>query len=120
MEPFNAGWLSIVPPIVAIALALITKEVLSSLVLGILTGTLIYTIGMDGNVLMGTLESAFTVMGNKVINSVRHSMGATRLAGEGDIYMTRGTLARLAPLTFAAPVFYHLTITFFILYKDAF
>ena len=62
MEPFNAGWLSIV----AIALALITKEVLSSLVLGILTGTLIYTIGMDGNVLMGTLESAFTVMGNKV------------------------------------------------------
>ena len=36
------------------------------LVLGILTGTLIYTIGMDGNVLMGTLESAFTVMGNKV------------------------------------------------------
>ena len=66
MEPFNAGWLSIVPPIVAIALALITKEVLSSLVLGILTGTLIYTIGMDGNVLMGTLESAFTVMGNKV------------------------------------------------------
>ena len=38
MEPFNAGWLSIVPPIVAIALALITKEVLSSLVLGILTG----------------------------------------------------------------------------------
>ena len=66
MEPFNAGWLSIVPPIVAIALALITKEVLSSLVLGILTGTLIYTIGMDGNVLMGTLESAFTTMGNKV------------------------------------------------------
>ena len=66
MEPFNAGWLSIVPPIVAIALALITKEVLSSLVLGILTGTLIYTIGTDGNVLMGTLESAFTVMGNKV------------------------------------------------------
>ena len=38
MEPFNAGWLSIVPPIVAIVLALVTKEVLSSLVLGILTG----------------------------------------------------------------------------------
>lgn len=66
MEPFNAGWLSIVPPIVAIALALITKEVLSSLVLGILTGTLIYSIGMDQNVLMGTLEGAFTTMGNKV------------------------------------------------------
>lgn len=66
MEPFAAGWLSILPPIVAIALALLTKEVLSSLTLGILTGTLIYTIGTDGNVLMGTLQSAFTTMGNKV------------------------------------------------------
>lgn len=66
MEPYNAGWLSIIPPIVAIALALITKEVLSSLVLGILTGTLIYTVGTDGNVLMGTLESAFSIMSKKV------------------------------------------------------
>ncbi len=66
MEPFNAGWLSIVPPIIAIALALVTKEVLSSLVIGILAGTLIYTVGTDGNVLMGTVESAFTTMGNKV------------------------------------------------------
>ena len=66
MQPYEAGWLSIIPPIVAIALALTTKEVLSSLLIGILTGTLIYTIGTDGNVLMGTLESAFTTMGNKV------------------------------------------------------
>ena len=42
------------------------------------------------------------------------------LAGEGDVYMTRGTLMRLAPLTFAAPVFYHLTVIFFITFKDAF
>ena len=71
-------------------------------------------------VIMAVIIAASCVMGDLVINSVRRSMGATRLAGEGDIYMTRGTLARLAPLTFAAPVFYHLTITFFILYKDAF
>ena len=70
MEPFNAGWLSLIPPIVAIALALITKEVLSSLLLGILTGTLIYTVGTNGNVLMGTLETAFTTMGNKVDFSI--------------------------------------------------
>ena len=66
MDPFNAGWLSIVPPIVAIVLALVTKEVLSSLLLGILTGTFIYAWGMDQNLLMGTLESAFTTMGNKI------------------------------------------------------
>lgn len=66
MEPYAAGWLSIVPPIIAIALALLTKEVLSSLLIGILTGTLIYTIGTDGNVIMGTLQTTFTLMGNKV------------------------------------------------------
>ena len=66
MEPYAAGWLSIVPPIVAIVLALLTKEVLSSLLIGILTGTLIYTIGTDGNVIMDTLQTTFTLMGNKV------------------------------------------------------
>lgn len=60
------------------------------------------------------------VLGDLVFNCVRRSMGAERLAGEGDIYITRGLLARLAPLTFAAPVFYHLTVIFFITFKDAF
>ena len=36
------GWLTILPPIIAIVLALITKEVISSLLIGILSGTLIY------------------------------------------------------------------------------
>lgn len=60
------------------------------------------------------------IMGDMVISAVRRSMGAERLAGESDIYMTRGTLARLAPLTFAAPVFYHLTLFFFVFYPDVF
>ena len=38
----EAGWLSILPPIIAIVLALITKEVFSSLFVGILSGMLIY------------------------------------------------------------------------------
>ena len=42
MDAINAGWLSIIPPIIAIALALLTKEVISSLIIGILSGTLIY------------------------------------------------------------------------------
>ena len=46
MEPVYVGWLSIIPPILAITLALITKEVIISLVLGILSGTLIYTAAM--------------------------------------------------------------------------
>ncbi len=66
MEPYAAGWLSIVPPVVAIALALITKEVLSWFFFFFLTCTVIYTVGMSGNVLMGTLEAAFTTTVNKV------------------------------------------------------
>ena len=41
--PVYAGWLSLLPPIIAIALALITKEVYSSLFIGILSGALLYS-----------------------------------------------------------------------------
>ncbi len=41
--PFYATWLSLLPPIIAIALALITKEVYSSLFIGILSGALLYS-----------------------------------------------------------------------------
>lgn len=43
MEPYYAGWLSILPPVIAITLALVSKEVFSSLLIGILSGTVIYT-----------------------------------------------------------------------------
>ena len=66
MQPYDAQWLSIVPPIVAIGLALITKEVFSSLFIGILTGTLIYACGTGANIVMGTLETAFKLMGAKL------------------------------------------------------
>ncbi|MDR2842730.1 MAG: Na+/H+ antiporter NhaC family protein [Spirochaetaceae bacterium] len=41
----DVGIWSIVPPILAIALALITKEVIFSLVLGIISGVLVYCVG---------------------------------------------------------------------------
>lgn len=40
----QTGILSILPPVIAIVLALITKEVFSSLLIGILSGTIIYSI----------------------------------------------------------------------------
>lgn len=42
LEMIQAGWLSILPPLIAIVLALITKEVYSSLLAGVLSGMLIY------------------------------------------------------------------------------
>ncbi|MDO5715555.1 MAG: Na+/H+ antiporter NhaC family protein [Tissierellia bacterium] len=56
------GWLSILPPIVAIVLALITKEVITSLLLGIIAGGLIFT---GGNIIQ-TFEEIFSLMGTKL------------------------------------------------------
>lgn len=62
----NYGWLSVVPPLVAIILALITKEVISSLIIGILTGALIYSYGNPIAMMMNT----FTVMGERMGSNV--------------------------------------------------
>ncbi|WP_138159358.1 Na+/H+ antiporter NhaC family protein [Peptoniphilus catoniae] len=58
----NFGILSIVPPIVAIVLSLITKEVITSLMFGILAGGLIFT---GGDILVA-VEAVFDLMGTKL------------------------------------------------------
>ncbi len=60
------GWLSIIPPIIAIVLALLTKEVISSLLVGIMAGALIFT---HGNI-MGMIETTFAVMGERMAGNV--------------------------------------------------
>lgn len=61
MEPISIGILSIIPPIVAISLALIFKDVISSLIIGILTGAVIYALNTGGN-LVTAVDYTFTVM----------------------------------------------------------
>ena len=63
MEPVYVGWLSILPPIIAIGLALLTKEVYSSLILGILSGTLIYTAALGGNLIVDTAKTTVDLIG---------------------------------------------------------
>ncbi len=53
--PAYATWLALLPPIIAIALALITKEVYSSLFLGILSGAVLYA----GFSFTGTIDHLF-------------------------------------------------------------
>ncbi|WP_443743264.1 Na+/H+ antiporter NhaC family protein [Sutterella sp.] len=62
MEPFNAGWLSLMPPLAAILIALITKEVVSALLIGILAGAFIYTYATGGDLLIGSLDVVFSLM----------------------------------------------------------
>ena len=59
------GWISILPPIIAIVLALLTKEVFSSLLIGLLSGTLIYAFNTGGNVLTAILDM-FRVMADRI------------------------------------------------------
>lgn len=66
LEAVNYGLLSILPPLIAIVLALITKEVIVSLLTGILVGSLIYS---NGNVIEMVVTS-FEVMGEKMGENV--------------------------------------------------
>lgn len=71
MEPYYAGFLSLLPPIIAVVLALVTKEVFSSLLIGILTGTCIYSFGMDESMpIIRTVEHTFSLMVDKVDFSI--------------------------------------------------
>ena len=65
MEAIDVGWLGILPPIIAITLALVTKEVISSLIIGILSGTFIYAMH-TGEGLVGTVSVAFRLMAEKM------------------------------------------------------
>jgi len=52
-------------------------------------------------------------MGGLVLNSVKRSFGARDWAEDG-VILSRGVLDRLDAMTFAAPVFFHLTLYFFV------
>ncbi len=62
LELAHFGWWSVLPPIIAIILALITKEVLSSLIIGILAGALIFSKGNPVHMVVTT----FTIMADKI------------------------------------------------------
>ncbi len=70
MDPVYVGWLSILPPVIAIVLALLTKEVISSLLVGILSGALIYSLSTGANPIVGTVETSFKLMANKADISI--------------------------------------------------
>ncbi len=65
LEMIEAGWLSLLPPLIAITLALISKEVYSSLFLGVLTGMLVYCFRTGGNVLQAVTYT-FDMIASKI------------------------------------------------------
>jgi Na+/H+ antiporter NhaC len=63
--PAGLGFLTVVPPAIAITLALITKEVIFSLLLGIMSGTLIYSVVMGIGVI-GAFHVTIDLMISKI------------------------------------------------------
>lgn len=73
MELVEVGWLSVIPPILAIVLALITKEVISSLMVGIFSGTFIYalyTAGGPVDTIVKTVDHTFSLMAAKMADNI--------------------------------------------------
>ena len=64
----ETGWLSLLPPIIAIALALITKEVYSSLFIGLFSGMLIYSFA-GGGTLLSAAANTFDMMYAKIADN---------------------------------------------------
>ena len=87
-ELLNAGAWSIVPPLLALALALITKEVYSSLTIGIFVGMVIYTFTGSGPGVEQLIE-AFTLV---------PKMMAEQIAANGALLLFLGLLGALVVL----------------------
>lgn len=64
----ETGWLSLLPPVIAIALALLTKEVYSSLFIGLFSGMLIYSFS-GGGTIVSAAATTFDMMASKIADN---------------------------------------------------
>ena len=64
----ETGWVSILPPLIAITLALLTKEVYSSLFIGLFSGMLIYSFTGGGTVITA-VSTTFDMMCSKLADN---------------------------------------------------
>ncbi len=64
----ETGWISVIPPLIAILLALITKEVYSSLFIGVLSGMTIYVIAA-GEPFVAVFARLFDMMAAKIADN---------------------------------------------------
>lgn len=68
-EPVDAGWLSILPPILTMILALLTKEVVISLLIGIVSAATIYVV-LTHRGFMDVIKVLFSVMVSRVSSNM--------------------------------------------------
>ena len=93
--PVEIGFVSILPPIVAMGLALITKEVVSSLLLGSVVASIIYSVAVLNGMVEGLskanpVDVLFTVMGTKIANNVHICLFLLLMGGLINLISTSG------------------------------
>ena len=64
----QTGWLSLLPPVIAIVLALLTKEVYSSLFIGLFSGMMIYSFS-GGGTFISAVANTFDMMNAKIADN---------------------------------------------------
>ena len=62
----QTGWVSLLPPLIAITLALLTKEVYFSLFIGLFSGMLIYSFAGGGTVI-SAVHTTFDMLSSKLL-----------------------------------------------------
>ena len=78
MDSITVGWLSLLPPLIAIIMAVWTKEVISSLFVGILSGAVIYSFKV-GTGFVGIFTTTFNLMGSCLADNITNIIFLTLL-----------------------------------------
>ena len=95
MDPIYVGFWSIVPPLVSISFALIFKEIVSSLLIGIASGTIIYSIFSHSNIL-SMFEFIFSLLKNNMEGGVSVIIFTSLLGAMSQIMIDSGSAAGYA------------------------
>lgn len=95
MDPIYVGFWSIIPPLVSIFFALIFKEIISSLLIGIATGTIIYSIFSHADIL-SMFEFVFSLLKNNMEGGVSVIIFTSLLGAMSQIMADSGSAAGYA------------------------
>ena len=95
MDPIYVGIWSIIPPLVAISFALIFKEIISSLLIGIVTGTIIYSI-FSHSEMFSMFEFVFSLLKNNMEGGVAVIIFTSLLGAISQIMADSGSASEYA------------------------
>ena len=95
MDPIYVGFWSVIPPLISISFALIFKEIISSLLIGITAGTIIYSVFSNNNI-VNMFEFIFSLLKNNMEGGVSVIIFTSLLGAISQIMVDSGSAAGYA------------------------